>query len=319
MSIEKAIIAIKQREALLKDSFECHRLVDGVGDKLSGLYLDRYSTVAIAHCLKKLDFDLKKLAQPLHNFGITTLYARQHTHVPTQSTKKEAKLIFGPIQEELAVTENRMKFKIRPRTALNPGLFLDTREIRSLLINSTRNEKVLNTFCYTGSLGIAAYMGGAEQVIQVDISRHALTWAKENFELNRPDNLDIGKMRFIEEDSASFMSREVRRIEKGAKQYDTIIIDPPSYSSSRGKTFSFDKNIEFLLNTSCRLLRKNGRIIVMTNLSSESYHSLSRRAAKILDQSGRKALTTQELKPPTADFRAHSGSINMRGIALQVE
>jgi 23S rRNA (cytosine1962-C5)-methyltransferase len=60
-------------------------------------------------------------------------------------------------------------------------------------------------------------------VTPVDLSKKALDWASQNFELNGVAALPL---RLIREDALDFVDREVRR----NKKYDIIICDPPSFS-----------------------------------------------------------------------------------------
>jgi 23S rRNA (cytosine1962-C5)-methyltransferase len=80
---------------------------------------------------------------------------------------------------------------------------------------------MLNLFAYTGLASIMGVRAGY-QVTHVDISKRALTWAKENF-------VKCGvatKIRLIAEDALSFIQKEARR----EKRYNCIVLDPPSYS-----------------------------------------------------------------------------------------
>ena len=45
-------------------------------------------------------------------------------------------------------------------------------------------KTVLNTFAYTGSLGVAARAGGAARVVHLDLSRAFLNVAKDSYARN---------------------------------------------------------------------------------------------------------------------------------------
>ena len=72
------------------------------------------------------------------------------------------------------------------------SFYLDTRMLRGWLLRNANGWQVLNTFAYTGSLGVAALAGGAAHVIQVDRNPRYLELARRSGMLNR---LDIGKMK----------------------------------------------------------------------------------------------------------------------------
>ena len=48
------------------------------------------------------------------------------------------------------------------------SLYLDTRNLRKWAIDHLAGKTVLNTFAYTGSLGVAAMGGGAQRVVHLD-------------------------------------------------------------------------------------------------------------------------------------------------------
>ncbi|MCQ2154946.1 MAG: class I SAM-dependent methyltransferase [Bacteroidales bacterium] len=79
--------------------------------------------------------------------------------------------------------------------------------------------KVLNLFAYTGAASLAAKAAGAD-VTHLDSVRQVVTWARQNMELSRLDDV-----RWVVEDAMKFVKREARR----GNTYDGIILDPPAY------------------------------------------------------------------------------------------
>jgi 23S rRNA (cytosine1962-C5)-methyltransferase len=64
------------------------------------------------------------------------------------------------------------------------SLYLDTRLLRAWASEHLGGKRVLNTFAYTGSLGVAAQAGGAARVVQLDLNRRFLNLAKDSYTLN---------------------------------------------------------------------------------------------------------------------------------------
>ena len=85
---------------------------------------------------------------------------------------------------------------------------------------------MLNLFAYTGGATVAALSAGAE-VVHVDASKGMVTWAKENV---ISSGLGDKFVRFIVDDVKKFVQREARR----GREYDAIIMDPPSYGRGPG-------------------------------------------------------------------------------------
>src|SRR5690606_35927500 len=84
------------------------------------------------------------------------------------------------------ISEPPFKFWVNLERYLDTGLFLDHRPLRQHLFKHCQDKEVLNLFCYTGSLSVAAAKGGA-RVTSVDMSATYLDWAIENFKLNELD------------------------------------------------------------------------------------------------------------------------------------
>ena len=81
--------------------------------------------------------------------------------------------------------------------------------------------RVLNLFGYTGAASLLAARAGAE-VTHVDASKKAIAWGKEN---QAASKMDAAKVRWIVDDAAKFVAREVRR----GKYYHVILVDPPKF------------------------------------------------------------------------------------------
>jgi 23S rRNA (cytosine1962-C5)-methyltransferase len=102
--------------------------------------------------------------------------------------------------------------------------------------SANRPIRVLNLFGYTGGATVAAAAAGAE-VCHVDAAKGMVQWCKENAELSGLQNAPI---RYITDDVFKFVQREQRR----ERQYDAIIMDPPSYGrGTNGETWKLEENL----------------------------------------------------------------------------
>ncbi len=119
---------------------------------------------------------------------------------------------------------------------------------------------VLNLFGYTGGATMCAAAAGAS-VCHVDSSQPAVTWARKNKELS---NLSQTPIRFIVDDCATFVAREIKR---GVK-YDALILDPPAFGrDQKGKTFEFEKQILNLLGLCKRVLVQDPLFVIFNGYS----------------------------------------------------
>jgi 23S rRNA (cytosine1962-C5)-methyltransferase len=300
------------------------RAFDGSGDGAHQLVVDRFGSVGLAHLFDSPEIEgtrqeLRRVSpQLLELYGIAALYSWTHRRNARDSAAGGAELLAGQALKELWCVEAGIRLLIKPEANVNGGLFLDTRDIRALLARTSREARVLNTFCFTGSLGLAAWCGGAREVVQVDISKAILNWAREN-QVGNPER-GAGEMRFIAEDSRAFMERELRRIERRNRApFDTVVIDPPSFGSSGGITFSFKDDIGELLAVGLRLLKPGGRLFFTTNYRQMSLAELERVVRGANESARREIGSVELLRPPAADFTAAlEDSYAMRGFLLQL-
>lgn len=127
----------------------------------------------------------------------------------------------------------------------------------------TDKFKILNLFAYTGGATMVLAKAGC-QVTHVDASKPAITWANENHKLN---NLPPDSVRWILDDAAKFVKREVKR---GIK-YDGIIMDPPAFGHSpTGATWKFNENLPELLSDCIKLLSDEAKFLIINGYATNS-------------------------------------------------
>jgi len=138
------------------------------------------------------------------------------------------------------------------------SLYLDTRNLRKWLIEHMRDKIVLNSFAYTGSLGVAALAGGANRVVQHDLNRQFLNVAKTSYTLN---GFPIQKQDFITADFFTLVSKFKRTQET----FNCVIIDPPFFSTtSKGKVDQVNESAR-LINKVRPLINDGGTLIAINN------------------------------------------------------
>lgn len=170
---------------------------------------------------------------------------------------KNGTLIFGDSHDR-KVKEHDIWYAVDLTLNRDASFYLDTSNLRKWLIENIRGKSVLNTFAYTGSLGVAAFAGGATQVVQTDLNRQFLNLAKDSFTLN---GFPIQKQNFISQDFFPAVSR----FKAGKQTFDCVIIDPPFFSStSHGKVDLLHES-ERLINKVRPLINDGGILITINN------------------------------------------------------
>ncbi len=158
----------------------------------------------------------------------------------------------------LVVCEHQCQYRIELDRYLDTGLFLDHRPVRRWMQDGwATGKRVLNLFCYTATISVAAARGGAIATDNVDTSRTYLNWGRENF---RHNGLEGPGHRMIRQDCFDY-------VVNCTEQYDLIFVDPPTYSNShsRERDWSVQRDHKGLLMACKRLLSSGGRVVFSTN------------------------------------------------------
>ena len=118
----------------------------------------------------------------------------------------------------------------------------------------------LNLFAHTGGSTLAMAACGAA-VTHVDAAKPSVTAARQAATENQ---LDEAKIRYLVEDAARYVAREVRR----GRQYDLIVLDPPGYGHGPGgTTWRIGRDLWPLLDDCLRLLATTGAAMLVTGHS----------------------------------------------------
>jgi 23S rRNA (cytosine1962-C5)-methyltransferase len=184
-----------QRRAPLHIStkINAYRLINRSGDGFPDLAVERYGEVLVAHVYSQgmkvppPRAVLQALADRVGAQAVYIKYRPVQGNVLAEGTRRSLTPIeplIGRAVERVEVMENGARFIIRPAEGLNPGLFLDMREMREFVRAIAAGKTVLNGFAYTCAFGVAALQGGAARVLNLDISRQYLDWGRANVELN---------------------------------------------------------------------------------------------------------------------------------------
>lgn len=157
---------------------------------------------------------------------------------------------YGPMKLELKLTEFG-HLGLFPEQADNWDWI--ARQVRA----SGETIKVLNLFAYTGASTLAAATAGAE-VTHVDSASGVVAWARRNAQSS---GLADAPIRWISEDARKFVRRELKR----GRQYDAVILDPPSYGHGpRGEAWKLDEHLPELLAMCMELTARRRQFILLT-------------------------------------------------------
>ena len=163
------------------------------------------------------------------------------------------------------VSYRDLTFNIKPMNFKHTGLFPEQaanwdwaqEQIRS----AGRPINVLNLFAYTGGATVACAAAGAS-VCHVDAAKGMVAWAKENARIS---GLEEAPIRWIVDDCAKFVEREIRR----GKTYDAIIMDPPSYGRGPGgEVWKLEENLYPFVKLCARVLSDKPLFVILNSYTT---------------------------------------------------
>ncbi len=132
---------------------------------------------------------------------------------------------FGELPAKMVARRGPLRFDLDLSRQQNIGFFLDIESAREWLENTlelrSRPSLVLNLFAYTCAFSVVAHAAGAAKIVNVDMSRAALSRGRINHQINGQSTDNVI---FLQED----ILKSWGRIKKHGP-YDVLIIDPPSY------------------------------------------------------------------------------------------
>ena len=180
-----------------------------------------------------------------------------------QRRRQKGKAQYEKLGEDGArfvVTEHGHAFYVNLSDYLDTGLFLDHRAMRREVAERAQGKRLLNLFAYTGAFSVYAAAAGAAETWTMDLSNTYLAWAEENFALN---GLTVGGAhRFVRADCCEYL-----RGVQDRERFNIVVVDPPSFSNSKGMqgTFDVQRDYGWLLRAALARTAKGGVVYFSTN------------------------------------------------------
>ncbi|MDA7746389.1 class I SAM-dependent methyltransferase [Psychromonas sp.] len=163
-------------------------------------------------------------------------------------------LLYGDPLSDFVACENNLSYKISLGKNQNYGIFLDMKNGRTWLRNNSLNKRILNLFSYTCAFSTAAIAGGAEQVVNLDMSKAALAVGRDNHRLN---GHDLAKVKYLGHDLFKSWGK-VKRL----GPYDIVIADPPSLQKG---SVNIERDYPKIMRRLPELLTHGGQALLCLN------------------------------------------------------
>lgn len=248
------------RDTLFDGATTAYRVCNGEGDRVPGVVIDRYDTVAIvrfdgeaiAAWQEELLASIWKILEPR---GVRSLGLRGSGKSPSVTT------ISGrPVPDSIEVAEHGMLMIVDLLHGQKTGAFLDQRENRLRVREMSDGLRVLNLFSYAGGFSCAAALGNASHVTSVDLAQAAHAAAQKTFERNK---LRAAAHSFVTADAFSWLEQAARK----KLTFDLVISDPPSFAPNE-KSVARALGAYRKLHQACAKVLAPGGILCASSCSS---------------------------------------------------
>ena len=208
---------------------------------------------------------------------------------------------------------------------IDPLLFLDFRAARRLIRERAAGKSVLNLFAYTCGIGVAAAVGGAKEVLNVDFAQHALDIGRRNVELNQ---LGDTKFHVLREDCIPVLRqlsglgvkgkaarRKFTRLKP--QTFDLVILDPPRLAKSPFGLVDTVNDYQSLFKPALLSTKRGGELLVTNNVAKVDANAwiemLTRCAMK-----AEREIANIEIIEPERDFPSLDGRHPLKMVWLTI-
>jgi 23S rRNA (cytosine1962-C5)-methyltransferase len=227
------------------------RLVWSESDGLPGVIIDRFGDHLVLQTLT-LGMDMRKelIAEAIVElFGELTIVERNDAPVRrAEGMDLHVGVLRGESSSAVEIDIGGLKFDVDLRGAQKTGFYLDQARNYEAVGQFAGGRRVLDCFTNQGAFALACAKAGAAEVAGVEENSENIDAAKRNAERN---GLTV---QWIKQDVFQFL----RAAEKAEQQYDLIVLDPPSFTKTKGGLRDALRGYRELHVRAFKLLSKDG-------------------------------------------------------------
>ncbi len=210
------------------------RVVWSESDGLPGVVIDRYGEHFVLQTLT-LAMDMRKelIAHAvIELFGAKNIIERNDAPIrraeglELRSGVLEGPAPQGPILIEINGTPQRtsLQLEVDLLHGQKTGFYLDQRENYEIVAQNAQGRRVLDCFTNQAAFALACAHAGANAVTGVEENSESIEAAQKNAQRNHL------QVELKEQDVFQFL----REAGKAEAQYDLIVLDPPSFTKTKG-------------------------------------------------------------------------------------
>lgn len=257
--------AYAKRKPLLETDTNGYRLLYGENDGLPSLVADVYDSVLVVKLYSRIWIPyLKKVLPELLEISKTRIaILRLSRNVQKEEGLHglhDGQVLHGTLDNEVvSYREHGVVFSANVVRGHKTGAFLDHRANRRMVGEMAEGKTLLDVFAYAGGFSVHALVRGAREVTSLDISAQALEVAKRNAALNAYPG--------IHSVLVGDAFKALNELADQDKQFDIVVIDPPSFAKSKLEVERALHSYEKLAVLGAGLVKKPG-ILVLASCSS---------------------------------------------------
>ena len=250
--------ALAFRGAHLPPSTTAYRIINGEGDFLPGVTVDRYGGFLVCQIFSAgMALFKNDIVDYLSRIdSIEGVFERSEGRIGDEEGLEPCVGVLSGAAppDVIPIQENAFKFLVDVRRGQKTGFFLDQRDNRAFVCAIAREKTVLNCFAYSGAFSVYAFAGGAREVVTLDSSLPALELAEESLRLNGFGNCP-GEI--LKGDAFAYL-KEIER------KFDLIVLDPPSLAHRRSDVETAAGGYKFLNLHALKHLNPGGLLLTFS-------------------------------------------------------
>jgi 23S rRNA (cytosine1962-C5)-methyltransferase len=216
-------VALRRDWLDLDSVSDAYRLVHSEGDGLSGLVVDRFGSTIVMEFFAAGMYRFRSAIESAlaSHYPGSRFYWFAEEHVQKQESF-DCRAPEPPPPGVIA--EHGVRFRVAPGSKHKTGFFVDQRDNRRRLASFCKGKRVLDLCCNTGGFAVyAKVLGGADEVVGVDLDEQALALARQNAGLNQT------RIRFVQADLFAWL----RDILATGQRFDVVVLDPAKQTRDR--------------------------------------------------------------------------------------
>ncbi len=206
------------------------RLVWSESDGLPGMIVDRYGDHLVVQTLTlamdmRLDLITAALREIVKPAGII-----ERNDAPVrlaEGMEQRVSVLHGDAPAPFALNIGGLDFEVDLMRGQKTGFYLDQVDSYAAVARHAQGRRVLDCFANQGAFALACAKAGAKSVLAVEISEDACGNIRRNAERNQLP------VQVRAENVFDFL--KAADSGGGQAQYDLIVLDPPSFTRSKGK------------------------------------------------------------------------------------